>query len=80
MGDKLGVFVCFLLPLNYIDFNSSSSMKNKPLPSSNLTKLDNQFQIPRFKGLLPGITSSKYNNIVFKNNVPVVIWTAGLTS
>ena len=47
----------FFLPLNYIDFHSPSSMTNKSLSSFNLTKLDNQFQIPSFKGLFLGITS-----------------------
>ena len=32
-------------------------MTNKPLPSFNLTKLDNQLQIPSFKGLFLGIIS-----------------------
>ena len=50
-------FFFFFLPLNYIDFHSPSSMTNKSLSSFNLTKLDNQFQIPSFKGLFLGITS-----------------------
>ena len=53
-GDNLSFF---FLQLDYIYFHSHSSLKNKSLPSYNLSKSDNQFQIPSFKGLFPGTTS-----------------------
>ena len=54
MGDFFFFFFCHWITLTS---NLPVPRRVKPLPFSNLNILDNQFQIPSFKGLFLGITS-----------------------